>query len=182
MQTSTRSAIGHAHGRLPVVGALARELAPVRVLGVAVRRGARVAHHLVAGRGVDRRVRLRRRRQESRERNRRRRLPHRSRVGLVAASPSMQTSTRLAKARSRNWPPRWQRARLELGQERRLERVEADQRVVVEQQRVGLDRARLGVHAGDRLRVDLVAEVGASRLAARGSSCRRTPGASRPRG
>ena len=55
---------------------------------------------------------------------------------------------------------------LEVGEERRLERVEAGQRVVVEAQHVGLDRPRLGVDAGDRVRMDLVAEVGLVRLAA----------------
>ena len=58
-----------------------------------------------------------------------------------------------------------QRASLEVGEEGRGHEVEADQRVVVEQQRVGLDGARLRVRAGDRLRVDLVAEVRAGGLA-----------------
>ena len=47
-----------------------------------------------------------------------------------------------------------------------LERVEADLRVVVEGERVGLDRAGQRIDAGDRLRVDRVAEVGPGRLAA----------------
>ena len=38
---------------------------------------------------------------------------------------------------------------------------------MVEQQRIGLHRARLAVRARDRLRVDLVAEVGAVGLAPR---------------
>src|SRR5207247_10998799 len=52
----------------------------------------------------------------------------------------------------------------ELGEEGRLDCVETDPRVVVEQERVRLYRARLRVDAGDRFRVDLVAQVRPVRL------------------
>ena len=81
--------------------------------------------------------------EEGGERHGRRRLPDQRRSGSTRRGPSTQTATRLANGRSRNWPPRSERARLELGEERGLERVEADQRMVVEQQRVGLHGARL---------------------------------------
>ena len=58
-----------------------------------------------------------------------------------------------------------QRARGQVGQEGGLERVEPDLGVVIERQHVGLDRARQRVDAGDRLRVDLVPQVGARHLA-----------------
>ena len=64
-----------------------------------------------------------------------------------------------------NWPPSQQRARLDVREEGGGHEVEPDQWVVVEQQRVGLHGARLRVRAGDRLRMDLVAEVGAGGLA-----------------
>ena len=122
---------------------------------------------------------LGRRGAERGERHRRRRLPHEHASGCEASRPSTHDRDALGEGRSRNWPPRVQRAGLELREERRRERVEADQRVVEEQQRVRLDGPGLGVHAGDRLRVDLVAEIGAVRPCGRGSSCRRTPAASR---
>ena len=52
-------------------------------------------------------------------------------------------------------------------QERQQQHVKADQRRVRERERVGIDRARLRIHARDRERVDLVAQVGARGLAAR---------------
>ena len=65
-----------------------------------------------------------------------------------------------------NRPPCCERAARELGEERGRERVEAEERALEQAQRVGLDRARLGVDARDRARVDLVAQVGARGLAA----------------
>ena len=72
---------------------------------------------------------------------------------------------RSSKSSPRNGPPCCSERVLEFGEEDRLERVEARQRVVVQTHHVRLDGARLVVHAGDRVRMDLVAEVGLLRLA-----------------
>src|SRR6185369_2565475 len=62
-------------------------------------------------------------------------------------------------------PAARERARVEIRQERRRQRVEPDQRIVVEEQRVRLDGTRLRIGAGDREGVDVVTEVGAKGLA-----------------
>ena len=80
-------------------------------------------------------------------------------VGLDGDEPVEADRHALGEGQVDELPEAQQRARLEVGQERRRDQVEPDQRMVVEQQRVGLHRARLGVRAGDRLGVDLVAEV-----------------------
>ena len=162
MQTSTRSAIA-VYGRLPVAVRSLRELAAVGEVGVPVRRRARVAHHLEAGRGVDRRVLLGGDDEEGGERHRGGRLPDQH--GRVRGAEAVDADRdALVERQVEELAAARERAGLELGQERGLERVEADQRIVVEQQRVGLHGARLGVRARDRLRVDLVAEVRAVAL------------------
>ena len=140
-------------------GRLARQLAPVRVVGVPVRRRARVAHHLISGSGVDGRVALRRRAMNDAKATATA-ASHTTMLGFAGSRPSTQTATRFANVRSRNCPPR------------SSERVSTSARKAGSSasnpisglwnssQRVGLDGAGLVVRAGDRLRVDLVAEVG----------------------
>ena len=182
MQTSTRSAIVISYGRLPLAVALARQLAPVRVVGVAVRRRARVAHHLIAGSGVDRRVALRGRGDEGRERRPRSPPPTPGCSGCAGSSPSTQTATRFANGRSRNCPPRGSERVSQLGQERGSSASNPISGLWKSSSASVCDGAGLVVRAGDRLRVDLVAEVGAAGPCGPGSACPRPPAASRRRG
>jgi hypothetical protein len=86
------------------------------------------------------------------------------RDGLSKLRPPRQTRVRRSKSSAAKSPPR---ARLQLGEERRLERVEAHLRVAVERERVGLDGARQRMHAEDRARRDGRARLGPLDLAAR---------------
>ena len=164
MQTSTRSAIGALTAGSRRGHARARASA-VREVGVAVRRGARDAHHLVARR--------------------------RCRSSRSSASPATQKAANgdggrglpdehvgLLRRRGPRRRPRraWRRGGRGTGRRAVSERASSSARnagasaskpisgLVEEEQRVRLDGARLGVDAGDRERVDLVAEIGRSAL------------------
>ena len=101
------------------------------------------------------------------ERRPRPRPPTPATLGFAGSSPSTQTATRFANGRSRNWPPRGSERVSSSARKAGSSASKPISGLWKSSQRVGLDRAGLGVHAGDRQRVDLVAEVGQRARAAR---------------
>ena len=152
-----------AHGSDPVPVRSLLSCAAVGKVGVAVWRDARQPHHPVSGPGRCGRVTDERLGAECRERDGGRRLPHEP-GRVVVVKPAEARRHAGVEAEAQEVAAVQQRPGLELPQERRCECVEADLRVVKQRERVRLNRAGRPVDAGDRERVDAVAEVGPRRL------------------
>src|SRR3954451_15100423 len=164
MQTSTRSAIVRLRQAAVARPALG-EASPVAELPVAVRRRAGKAHHAVARRVLRRGVADQRRGAEGGERHSGRGLPQHA-LAVSEVEPLQHDGLALGVGQRHERPAVPQGAGVQVGQEGRGERVEADARVVVELDRARLHGAGLAVHAGDHAGRDPTAQVGAGGAAA----------------